>query len=379
MTWTLRIAAILLVMLGMTTTTRADDKLLEETIGFTAQILYLQAGTPAFIIGAIRNGETFVAGYGETSDGSGVTPHGDTPMRIGSVSKSFAGQVLASLVADGTVNFTDPVSMHLDWDVDWPTMDGREMRLIDLVTHSSGLPREIERDLGPPEDPQATFTVEAFIENLNNDPLMFAPGTAISYSNFAFDVLGAALASAAGKSYADLVRERVTEPAGMNDTAFNLTPDQLAIAMQGHFIDGSPLPQIPSAVMVEGSGALQSTTNDILRWMAWHMDEDDTAGAEVRLLDHASYLPRNGLDAVVGTDGSGHMDAMGLGWVVMDATASSPRILQKSGGMQGMLVYMAFAPAHDIGIFVAINEYDFGAGLAVNRAANALLAQLTKQ
>lgn len=40
---------------------------------------------------------------------------------------------------------------------------------------------------------------------------------------------------------------------------------------------------------------------------------------------------------------------------------------------------MAFAPAHDIGIYVAINEYDFGASLAVNRAANALIAQLSNQ
>jgi D-alanyl-D-alanine-carboxypeptidase/D-alanyl-D-alanine-endopeptidase len=73
------------------------------------------------------------------------------------------------------------------------------------------------------------------------------------------------------------------------------------------------------------------------------------------------------------------MDAMGLGWVIMNATVDTPRILQKSGGMQGMLVYMAFAPAHDIGIYVAINEYDFGASLAVNRAANALIAQLSNQ
>lgn len=221
--------------------------------------------------------------------------------------------------------------------------------------------------------------MEAFIANLNDDPLMFAPGTAISYSNFGFDVLGAALAAAAGQPFADLVRERVLEPAGMNDTAYNLTPEQQAIAMQGHFIDGSPLPFIPSSVMVEGSGALHSTTNDLLRWMAWHMDETDKDGAEIRLLDHATYLHRDGLDAVFGMDESGHMDAMGLGWVIMDAGHEHPMILQKAGGMQGMLVYLAFAPAHDIGIYVAINEYDFNAGPALNQAANALLGELSKQ
>lgn len=131
--------------------------------------------------------------------------------------------------------------------------------------------------------------------------------------------------------------------------------------------------------MVEGSGALQSTTNDLLRWMAWHMNDEDQEGAEVRLIDQAAYLPRNGLDSVFGMDESGHMDAMGLGWVVMNAGEEHPMILQKAGGIQGMLVYLAFAPAHDIGVYVAINEYDFNAGPALNQAANALIGELSKQ
>ncbi|MGY8997471.1 MAG: D-alanyl-D-alanine-carboxypeptidase/endopeptidase AmpH, partial [Alphaproteobacteria bacterium] len=335
------LAALLILTTFSSQAARADRDLLEETVGFMAQIIYLQAGTPAFIIGVIKDGETFVAGYGEYADGSDSAPDGDTPMRIGSVTKAFTGQVLAAMVADGTVAFTDPVSNHLDWDVTWPQIDGRKLRLIDLATHSGGLPREIDHPQGPPEDPFLYKTLQAYQDNLGAGPLMFKPGTGISYSNFGFDLLAHALAGAAGRPYEDLLKQYVLEPAGMTGTVFELTPEQEAIAMQGHFIDGSPLPQIPSAVMVEGSGALQSTTNDILRWMAWHMDEDDKEGAEVRLLDHASYLPRNGLDAVLGTDGSGHMDAMGLGWVIMNATVDTPRILQKSGGMQSMLVYMA--------------------------------------
>jgi hypothetical protein len=35
------------------------------------------------------------------------------------------------------------------------------------------------------------------------------------------------------------------------------------------------------------------------------------------------------------------MDAIGLGWVVMEQTRDRPTILQKAGGMQGVFVYMA--------------------------------------
>ena len=57
---------------------RAEDKLLEETVEFTGTFIYLGAKPPAFVIGAIRNGETVVRGFGEIADGSGKAPDGDT-------------------------------------------------------------------------------------------------------------------------------------------------------------------------------------------------------------------------------------------------------------------------------------------------------------
>jgi D-alanyl-D-alanine-carboxypeptidase/D-alanyl-D-alanine-endopeptidase len=372
-------AALLILVLGTAQAPHADDRFLEETVGFMAQILYLQAGTPAFVIGAVRNGETFVAGYGDFAEGSGEAPDGDTPMRIGSITKVFTGQVLAAMVADGTVNFTDPVSLHLDWDIAWPQIDGRELRLIDLATHSGGLPREVEHPAGPPEDPFRYKTIEAYQAGLDSGPLMFKPGTGISYSNFGFDILAHALAGAAGRPYEDLLTHYVLEPAGMTDTVFELTPEQQAIAMQGHGPAGNPMPHVPTGRVVVGSSGLHTTTNDMLKWFAWHMERDDPAGDEVRLLDHATYLTRDGMDVVFGMDDSGFMDGLALGWVVMDANDEHPLILQKAGGRQGMLVYGAFAPGAGIGIFAAINAYDFNAAIAVNRGVNALIGELSAQ
>jgi D-alanyl-D-alanine-carboxypeptidase/D-alanyl-D-alanine-endopeptidase len=95
-----------LMMLGATPA-RAADKLLDETVDFTGTILFISAKVPGLVIGAIRNGETVVHGYGEIADGSGKTPDGDTRMRLGSITKAFCGATLASMVADGTVSFTD--------------------------------------------------------------------------------------------------------------------------------------------------------------------------------------------------------------------------------------------------------------------------------
>src|SRR5262245_43042364 len=86
---------------------RAEDKLLREIVEFNGAILFMQSRVPAMIVAVVRNGETTVAGFGETSDGSGKAPDGQTILRIGSVTKAFTGQVLADLVARGTVKFTD--------------------------------------------------------------------------------------------------------------------------------------------------------------------------------------------------------------------------------------------------------------------------------
>ena len=67
---------------------------------------------------------------------------------------------------------------------------------------------------------------------------------------------------------------------------------------------------------------------------------------------------------------------MGLGWIIMMPKAGRPLILQKAGGLQGIFSYMAFAPSHRIGVFIAINQFNLGAGLKMGEVANDLIAKL---
>jgi D-alanyl-D-alanine-carboxypeptidase/D-alanyl-D-alanine-endopeptidase len=317
-----------------------------------------------------------VFGFGETADGSGKPPDGDTVLRVGSLSKAFTGQVLASLVAGGTVRLTDRLQERIGWNVTVPVRNGRHIRLIELATHSSGLPRELEREPGLPDDPFSTLTPEAYAKALASDLLLFPPGTGALYSNFAFDVLSAALAHAGGKPYDALLKERVLDPAGLKDTVLALRAGDRARLLQGHDFDGKALPDVKTPLIAAGASGIYSTPNDVLRWLAWHLDRFASDQAEVRLLDHAAYLPRDGLDPVYGLDESGRMDAMGLGWIVMAPRGDRPLILQKAGGLQGIFSYTAFAPTRGVGVFVAINKFDFAAAMGMAGAVNELIAQL---
>src|SRR5262245_31582250 len=89
--------------------------------------------------------------------------------------------------------------------------------------------------------------------------------------------------------------------------------------MHGHAPDGEALPVVPTGPVIVGSGGLYSTPNDLMRWMKWHLDRFGKDGAEARILDHALYVMRDGLEVASGMDESGHMDGLGLAWIGMMA------------------------------------------------------------
>jgi D-alanyl-D-alanine-carboxypeptidase/D-alanyl-D-alanine-endopeptidase len=208
----------------------------------------------------------------------------------------------------------------------------------------------------------------AFAELLN-DPFLYPPGTAVAYSNWGYDLLGAALATAGGSTYADQLRDRFLDDLGMDRTVFNPPADAGDNLMEGHFFDGSPMPNVPTPAGIECAGGLHTTGADMLKWIAWNVDRDGDAMRELRRVSQAAYLYRDGLDSVVGIDDAGPMAAMTLGgWVVQMPDGNKPLILEKTGGLQGFFTYVAIAPTRGVGAFFVMNQFNAGAfGAAVQR------------
>ncbi|MEM8644317.1 MAG: D-alanyl-D-alanine-carboxypeptidase/endopeptidase AmpH [Pseudomonadota bacterium] len=359
---------------GLSATAIADP-LLDETVEFTGSVLFLQSKVPGLVIGAVKNGETAIRGFGERLDG-GEEPDGDTVLRIGSITKAFTGQVLASLAAEGKVSLTQTLSSLAPDVGTGKDPNVAKIRLIDIATHSAGLPREVPHEPGPVGDPFSTITRDTFSSWLGANALLYPPGTGILYSNFAFDLLAIGLSEATKTPYPQVLKKRVTDPLGLRDTVFELSDDQRSRLMEGHGFDGTALRDVPTGDVIVGSGGLYSTPKDLLRWMQWHLDRFDEKDAEVRMLDHAVYLVRDNLRPVSGMDESGHMDAMSLGWVVMMPEGNRPLILQKAGGLQGTFSYIAFAPTRGVAAFVAINEFDFNAAMSMAEVINEMITSL---
>ena len=147
------IAALAIISFAGSAGVARADALLDEMVEFTAQIFIIDTKVPAVVIGAVRDGEMSVRGFGERAGPGSPAPDGDTIMRIGSITKAFTGEVLAHLTAEGTVQLTQPLMQFVPDLGPGVNGDVQRIRLIDLATHAAGLPREVPHEAGPDNDP----------------------------------------------------------------------------------------------------------------------------------------------------------------------------------------------------------------------------------
>mgnify|MGYP001800660662 CR=1 FL=1 len=326
----------------------------------------------------VYDGSTAVAGFGERAGPGSPKPDGSTIFRTGSLYKTFSGAMLAKLVADGQVSFEDQPETHLKWGIDWPNVDGREIRVIDLATHASGLPREIHLPEAQKGKPAAPIAPSTFEENLKR-PLLFPPGTGVSYSNFGFDILSHVMIAAAGETYFDYLTRAILTPNGFTSTTLTPSEAQLANRLHGHSPHGQEIPDSGLAP-ADASGGFFSTANDMLRWLAWHLETTRDGDTEMRLLDHAAWLSRDGLSPIfLSTAEVGQLAAMGLAWVIMHPDGDRPLVYQKTGGRAGSISHLAFSPARGVGVFGASNRFDVEAAAALAELANTIITDLASR
>ena len=229
---------------------------------------------------APRKGEGLVVGVldprgrrvvaGGPEGASPVT--GSTLYEIGSISKVFTALILGDMVAKGEVSLDEPAEKYLPAGATMPSRNGRKITLRDLSTHVSGLPRLPDNmPFGDAGDPYADYTEALALQFLAKYELPRDIGSKNEYSNFAVGLLGYLLGRAAHSDYETLLRERITGPLGMRDTAVTLSPEQQARFVPGH--DEYMRPAKPwNLPMLMGAGGIRSTTDDMLKFAAAALD-----------------------------------------------------------------------------------------------------------
>lgn len=295
------------------------------------------------VVGVIEGNEKRVIPYGHLDVDDPRPLNGDTIFEIGSITKVFTRLLLADMAQRGEVALNDPASKYLPSKVRMPERNGRVITLIDLVTHTSGLPREagnmIYTDTG---NPYADYTIGQLYDFLSNYSLKRDIGSEREYSNLGFGLLGHVLARKADSDYESLVRSRICVPLGMNDTRIIFTPDMKKRLAAGHdpgltFVENWDFPALP------GFGALRSTVNDLLIFLSAHLDPIGSP-----LEPAITYAQRK----VPGPAGQEGMD-MNLGWGI--SKINGKEICWHNGGTGGYCSWTGFSPADRAGVVVLSN------------------------
>ncbi len=298
------------------------------------------------VVGVIdADGKSRVVAYGDP--GPGQPPlDGNTVFEIGSISKVFTSTVLAEMVQAGEVHLDDPAQRYLPASVHLPVRDGKVITLANLSEQNSGLPR-MPTNFHPRDaaNPYADYTVQQMYDFLDHYQLTRDPGAQFEYSNLGVGLLGNVLADAARKSYEDMERERVWQPLGMTHTAITLDPWMKAHLALGHDEDGHVVENWDIPAMA-GAGAIRSTTNDMLVFLAANLHPERGALERAMAFAHEERAP------------AGNM-MIGLNWLTLHA--GSDTIVWHNGGTGGYRTFIGFEPSRKTGVIVMTNTGGAGA------------------
>ena len=240
----------------------------------------------------------------------------DAIFRIYSMSKPITAVALMMLVEQGLIGLDDDVATHIpSWKnlavyatgmaalVAGPqsyitTPCQRPMKVVDLVTHTSGLTYGFLNRTSVDAayrrlniaGPSAEGGLDAMIENLSTLPLDFSPGTQWNYS-VSIDVMGYLVQKLSGQTFGEFLRTTLFEPLGMTDTAFWCPPEKLGrfatcyMPADGGGIkvqdDAGASTYAKPPNLESGGGGLVSTAHDYMRFCRMMLGRGTLDGVQI--------------------------------------------------------------------------------------------------
>lgn len=310
----------------------AADRVLRQRVDFGYNV--------GIVVGMVNSEGRIVRGYGLRDADSGGVADEQTVFEIGSITKVFTAVLLSDAVVRGEVELDDPVQEFLPETVRVPR-GVAEITLRHLSTHRSGLPSVPENLCSEGiRQPFACYDLDLFYAFLNGFTLPREPGAAWEYSNLGVGLLGHALARRSGRSYESLLQERVLGPLGLQSTGVvppTAASNRVATGYSG--VVKVPPFRMPA---LEGAGALRSTVDDLLTFVAHHLGIlESPLGPALRATQSRQ--------ASTGQPGV----EMGLGWLRIDMPGGT--LLQHDGETPGFTAFLGMHPTRRLGVVLLSN------------------------
>ena len=295
-------------------------------------------------------------GYANVESKTPVTAQ--TRFPIGSITKSMTALALLQLADSGSLDLDLPVTRYLpDFLID---SAAKPILVHQLLSHTSGLP----------DDYSFPYGYGDAIYNLRRASVLFAPGTAFSYSNDGYATAGAILAALDKRPWSESVRARVFAALGMTSSSPVFTPEVFLESATGYTLRyqdrpealNPPLLPTPAFDFVNPAGSVVSTPADMAAYMRLYLNEGVTPGG-TRLISKATFERMTTPDDMNGKPaGAAHAvlaeapawyRRYGFGLTIVDD--SGDHIVAHTGGISGYTACMAINVTRGFGIVAMSN------------------------
>jgi CubicO group peptidase (beta-lactamase class C family) len=314
--------------------------------------------TPGLAIAVVKDGRVvFNKGYGVRALGKSEPADTHTLFAIGSTTKAMTAALVGMLVDEGKLAWDDPVVKHLPWfQLEDPYLT-REITVRDLLTHRAGLGNADYLWYGQTTTPREILQRVRLLEP------SYSLRSSFIYQNVMYAAAGAVIEAASGRTWEQMIRERIFEPLGMREsiaTAATLAR-QPNVAMPHDTIDGEV--RVIDNASVDGvapAGSVWSSVADMAKWMQMLLD-GGTAGGRVLLKPETVdelFKPQ----AMVTRDGfyptarltRPHWTTYALGWFQQDYRGRAVDF--HTGSIDGMVAIHGLIRDEKLGVYVLANR-----------------------
>jgi hypothetical protein len=162
------------------------------------------------------------------------------------------------------------------------------------------------------------------LQLIADQELLFEPGTRFQYSNFGYSLLALVLEKVSGKSYPQLLRERIYEPAGLRNTSTMHGAELISKRASRYrywFLNDPELAPQYDRMPGIGCGDIYSTVEDLYKFDR-ALYTDSLLSGESRELSFTPGLDKNG-----------------FGWIIEDhplgPDGQTVRVIRREGGAEG--------------------------------------------
>lgn len=333
---------------------------LKAEVDSLAQPMIDDHQTPGLVVGILTaDGQAPTFGYGVTDAQHRYPVNGNTLFAVGSVSKGFIAEVTVVLVNKGVLHWEDTLATLLPAGTPL-SADAKKITLLQLVTHTSGLPRQMMTPDMLGGFVRYLFTGDNFYHSLDTPKFLDYLATFDApkaeeprYSNLGYALLDYILQRRTGKTVDRLTTENILVPLGLTHTSYDAQrlPGYAQRAV-GHAGDqpkfirrGQPVPDWQFSSYMIGAAGLYTDADDLLRYAQAHFEPTGSAALDQALKDSLTVRFARSKEAAA------------IAWVVDDV--GGQQITYQVGFIGGYSSYIGLDLRHKTAVVVLQNSFNW--------------------